>query len=309
MPFGSSMNLSNSMAIAEEEYYSDRYDERFVNDDYYVLEKDAYYGNDNYNREYATYKADYDDDYKSYDNNDYKSKDKERNIVSTSNINCNTVNYNFNNVVIGNFSNGNSGIGRGAEDETNGDLSANANGNNGGGYYDGYQIGKDITCISNINNNNTNIAIGNDGNATEGPELPPCEQCFFDILSEDQRAAMEALFEGDGIFITNTTDPMEFEEIHSFAEFCEFVENFPGLNHDFITGFVNQLFEAIEQDPSPSTIIELVNCIVDALGIGTDGNGIVAPFTINNRETVEPPELTATEKIEKLKTQWLDLLR
>jgi len=156
------------------------------------------YDNDQYGRYSAMNDSnDYDEDqYPSYENHDYqsvyqsyvedrdKSKDNERNVVSTSNVNCNTVNYNFNNVAIENFSNGNSGIGgstAASDDGTNGALNANSNGNNrGGGYYDGYQKDKDITCITNINNNNTSIG-GTGGNGTNstgsqgpvGPQGPP----------------------------------------------------------------------------------------------------------------------------------------
>lgn len=179
LPFGtSSMSNSNAMAIGEE-YDSDYY-QRYAMDMLNDYEDLSSYANEDYDSEYPSYKSDYNEEYKSYGNNDYKSKDS--NSISISKIKCENVNNNFNNVVIGNLSIGNSGKGGSASDDrSNGVLSANAySGNNGERYNNGYQKDKDVTCI--INNNNTIITEGG-GNVTEPLT---CEECFIEFLSETQ---------------------------------------------------------------------------------------------------------------------------
>ena len=195
MPIGTSMNV---MGIAENEYYTDKYmgyandmvneyedESSYANNDGYESDSSSY-GNDNYDLEYPSYKHDYNSDYQSYGyDNKYKSKDKDRDSsVSTSKIKCENVNNNFNNNVIENLNIGNSGRGGDtSDDRTNGVLSANANGNNGERYNDGYQKAKGVSCI--INNNNTIITAGN---ATDdnGNEILTCEECFNAFLTPEQ---------------------------------------------------------------------------------------------------------------------------
>lgn len=172
-------------------------------------------------REYPSYKEEYKPDYQSYGyDKDYKSKDKEKNSISISNINCNTVNFNFVNNDIGNVSIGNSGIvGTASDDGTNGALSGNANGNNGG--Y-GYQKGKDITCIANINNNNTNI-ITNDNTTDDNGNGPLiCEECFTFNLNEQQINALENA-------ITRTGGGVLF----TIEDFCEGFLMSPNVENSF----------------------------------------------------------------------------
>ncbi|HEX5185355.1 MAG TPA: hypothetical protein VFV86_00570 [Nitrososphaeraceae archaeon] len=335
LPFGKSNIISNANAIAtEDEYYTDQY-ERYGNDEYYSDRSS--YGKSNYEREYPSFKSDYKKDERSYgyEDNKYKSNDKERNIVSISNINCNTVNYNFNNVVIGNFSNGNSGIGGAAAasaDGINGALNTNANGNNEG-YNNGYQKGKDITCIANINNNNTNISTGaasnaTNGNATDGGNdnaTDPCVECFLEILNEDQIAEIETFFENGGLSIELDLLGTVSVTINSFEEFCVLVETVLdlGIGIDSVFFYVDQLVSFVADD---NEITELTDCIEEALGIETDSNGIVAPFDINTKPSDFQSNtkgsltslgvhnegtgnhLTAMEKVIKLKQQWLNQL-
>jgi hypothetical protein len=339
------MNIfSNAIGITEDEYYADQYDRQneyqdsYSSNNGYGLQQDrSSYENNYYDREYyPSYKQDYNDEYNSYENNkEHKSKDKERsNSVSISKINCNTVNYNFNNVAIGNFTNGNSGIGEAAAaaDGTNqGALNANANVNgNNQGYSNGYQKGKDITCI--INNNNTNISTGAASNATNGNATngngnatDACVECFFEILTEDQIAEIETLFEAGGIFIELDILGTVGVTINSFEEFCEFVGIVLdlGLGVDSVFFYVDQLVGFVVDDDED--IDELTDCIEEALGIETDSNGIVAPFDINTKPSdfqsntkgsltsfgihneATEEDLTAMEKITKLKQQWMEL--
>ena len=79
-------------------------DNGYANESYVVSEQERSYKNNDYKGEYLSYKPAYNQEYKLYENNDYKSKEKEQNILNISIINCNTVNYNFNRVAIGNLS-------------------------------------------------------------------------------------------------------------------------------------------------------------------------------------------------------------
>jgi hypothetical protein len=195
---------------------------------------------------------------------------------------------------------------------------------NGEGYDKGYNKEQGVTCI--INNNNTNNNFGA-GNITDdnGNELPPCEQCIFDIFTSEQIEQIEEAFDGMGIMILiDPTPPQEFVTVNSFTEFCEFLENIPDLDTGLITSAVNALRAVIDPIPDDQTLIDLVACIADALGIETD-NGIVAPFDINTEPSDFPSntggrlasfdvhnkgtgDLSALEKITKLKQQWIELL-
>ena len=121
-------------------YYED--EPSYVNDGYELDQ--SLYENNNYDLKYPSYKQ----DSNSYGYDDkYKSKDRDIN-VRISKIKWENVNNNFNNIVIGNLSIGNSGS-RGvvSDDGINGASTANTFGNNGEKYYDGYQKDKDIKCV------------------------------------------------------------------------------------------------------------------------------------------------------------------
>ena len=195
LPFGTSMN---AMGIAESEYYTDEY-MKYANDMVAHYEDESSYANDGYKSDQSSYENNnYDRKYPSYkqDSNSYgyddkyKSKDRDSNSVSLSKINCENVNNNFNNVVIGNLNIGNSGEQEAGN--SNGALNANTYGNAGERYNDGYQKDKDkdIQCI--INNNNT-IITGDGGNATDGNVTGTCEECFTLNLNAAQIEDVENL--------------------------------------------------------------------------------------------------------------------
>ena len=357
LPFGSSNLINNANAIAsEDEYYTEQYD-RYANDEY--KSDRSSYGNSNYDREYPSYKPDYKQDDRSYgyEDNKYKSKDKERNIVSISNINCNTVNYNFDNVAIGNFSNGNSGIGGSvANDGNNGALNANANGNVAG-YSDGYQKGKDITCISNINNNNTNIQTGNGGNATNGNvtelnttlSVTKIVTCTPNDISQGAAELCELVLSNNppssfNITVTgNNPNPSEFAGsndpvvvnlgagIYEVSEVLPLIPPPPvgtiSRNTSFdgdctaTDPFSTEATGTIETGESQTCFIindyrtatlpgggltaSNINTATSSSNINT--GGVVSSFS---QPTIaqETGDLTAMEKITKLKTQWLNQL-
>lgn len=212
LPFGTGMNIfSTANAIAESEYYTDQYmgyaddmvnyyedESSYANNDGYGSERDrsSYENNNYYDREeYPSYKSDYNSeynsDYQSYENKDYKSKDKDRdsNSVSISKINCNSVNYN----VVGNVT-GDNNIGNDGREEvadSNGALGANTYGER---YNDGYQKDNGISCQ--ITNNNTIVTGG--GNATNGNGNIPltCEECF-DELTAGQLLSLGQIYNVD----------------------------------------------------------------------------------------------------------------
>ena len=262
-------------------------DERSYANDGYGSE-DGSYGNNNYHREYSSYQPDYKQDDRLYGYDEkYKSKDKETsNSISISKIKCENVNNNFNNNVIGNLSIGNSGRGGVASDDgTNGALNANAYGNNGERYNDGYnKKDKDFSCIINNNNTINNVIEGNETT----PEVPlTCIECFEEFLT-----------------------PAEFElivsAIGSLDRFCDVV--LPDLFESDLREFLE--FRGIEGD----SIDNLIECLLEAgivflpetSGFNTQGGvGSLASFDVHNGGT---GDLTALEKIEKLKQQWLELL-
>jgi hypothetical protein len=98
-----------------------------------------------------------------------------------------------------------------------------------------------------------------------------CEACFAEILTAGQIADLEVAFQfggpgpGQGILIDLGTAQTA---VNSFEAFCDlllsplFDPTIPQLNN-----VVNQLVAPIEPDPSPETIVDLVACLAEALGI------------------------------------------
>jgi hypothetical protein len=175
LPVGSSNLISNANAIAsEDEYYSDQYNERYANDEYYGPEKDRSH---------------------SYDN-DYKSKDSNKDIsVSITKNNCINVNNNINGDVIGNVKVGNSQQ-TAAGNENEKSWSGNTNGYTGDG-----QNNKDggFDCSINNNNNNT-IIITAGGNATNGGNATlSCEECLLEFMTPGQRQSLAQAFNVDSL--------------------------------------------------------------------------------------------------------------
>jgi hypothetical protein len=181
LPFGTSMNNSNVMAIPEDEYYTDQY----IN---YAMDMVNDYEDGS---SYSNYGG-YDSEDKSYVNDHkHKSKDKDSSSsISLNKLNCinNNVNINGNNT--GDINVGNSG--RSASTSPGTDEGYLGVGSLGGNYGEGYNKQKDqgFNCIINNNNTNTNIVLGGGGNVTDGngnvPEPQTCEECFRAFLTEEE---------------------------------------------------------------------------------------------------------------------------
>ena len=258
---------------------------------------DYYEMNDNYGK---IYKNDNHEsaDYPSYEKDNYNSKDTS---VSINKINCENVNNNFNNVVIGNLNIGNSGSGGGAasDDGTNGASTANAYGNNGERYNnDGYQKDKGITCI--INNNNTILS----GKETTTPveechEAKDIEACFEEFLLSDQFELLtDTLASPAGLTVEINGQDVT---LRSFEDICFALEGL--TTYAQVDDAVLDILEGLPGLAFPVRG-DLIDCIAEVLGIEVDNMEILTPFDVNNGGT---EDLTATEKVEKLKAQYVEL--
>ncbi len=316
MPIGTSMN---AMAITENEYYTDKYmgyandmvnhyeDESSYANDGYESDRSSY-GNDNYDPEYPRYKPDYKQHSNSYEYDDkYKSKD----IVSISKINCinNNVNINGNNT--GDINVGNSGRGVSADDGTNGGvLAGNEFGNDGERYSDGYNK-KDNGIVCEIDNSNNNTIITTGGNATDGdvPEPITCELCFTLNANELEIERIEE------ILFEVTEESEEFGTLTTIEQLCQALRNAMPLTPEQNEVIVNLLRE-ITGDLLVQNSDAILECL-DELGLidFTPDSGLSelpSESGLSNLPTIaqgigDSPELTATEKITKLKQQWMEL--
>jgi hypothetical protein len=311
-------------------YGKDSYDKRpYGNDDY---GKDSYdkkpYGN-SYGQDYPSYKPEYKKDPYGKDRDNDKSKD---NIsVSINKIKCINTNININGNNAGNISLGNKGKEVGAEE--GGYVGAYSSGSDGEGYNDGYDKKKDkgFECIINNNNNNTNIITGG-GNQTIPPDdgdekttlnviktvkCEPagnelCTRLLTDIGSgnftmhvsgngptpADFKGAPDPgtpVDIGAGPYNVTETIPnnAEFPFLINFALFTTGARDCPADNafpKGTITAGVDQTCE-----------------IINTYRVNVAGSTGASSF-ITAQGTADSSELTAMEKITKLKTQWLNQL-
>ena len=283
-------------AQAQQEYYYEEmngYDER-----------PSYYKNDNnYEpREYPSYQPDYKPQYSSYEkDNNYKSKKDNGESISL-NINklkCINNNVNINGNNNGSINVGNSGSSATGSGTDQGYLGVGSYGDNGEGYNKGYNKQKDqgFTCIINNTNNNTIVT----GNVTDGneAETQPCEDCILDSLSPEQEIDLEEAIQ----FLTDLPD------LESLCEYLADETILPLNKYDTLTQI---LFRA--EVPS-DTIDDILDCL-RALGFdifdppGLSSSPTPTRLGLSNLPTIAQgtEDLTALEKITKLKTQWLDLL-
>ena len=266
------------------------------------------YGKDNYEpREYPSYKEEYPKYVK--ENDGYKSKKDTNNSVSINKLNCinNNVNINGNNTRDINV--GNSG------------SSATTNGGNGEGYLgvgslggnygEGYgKQNKGFDCIINNNNNNINLISGN--NQTE--QLT-CEECFTENLSVEQLNNLTELL---------STSPT----LGNLEGLCEQLSNATLTNQQKILGLIFIFSEAGITDET--AFLRILECLEELglitvppnVGLPPDINTGISAFDINTTGSLvassfsSPPtiaqgteeDLSALEKIEKLKQQWIELL-
>jgi hypothetical protein len=283
-------------AQAQQEYYykeMNGYDER-----------PSYYGNDNYEpREYPSYQPDYKPQYSSYGkDNNYKSKKDSGDSISL-NINklkCinNNVNINGNNT--GDINVGNSGRSATGSGTDQGYLGVGSYGDNGEGYNKGYNKQKDqgFTCIINNNNTNTNIVSVGGDNATDGNITDPCIECILENLTPEQEIAVA------GDLAVNFTDIGG--TIQGLCEFLADETRNSVIKYDTLTQIL------LRAEVPRDTIDDIRDCL-NELGFDIFVPPRLTVSGLSNLPTIaqgteDSAELTATEKIEKLKTQWLDLL-
>jgi hypothetical protein len=299
---------------------------------------EPYYGmDDRYDSyeptEYPSYQPDYKPEYQS-DNNYKFEKDSSSKSVSINKIKCinNNVNINGNNA--GNVSIGNKGQGY------LGGYSSDGSGGYGDGEGYGKQ-GKGFECIINNNNNNTNIVTGG-GNVTDGNEILTCEDCFNENTT--LATILTNILAAPG-FIEVIPNVVIGEEVVTIAQLCDFLEReiAEGDIDQTTTGLTMVIDAILGSGPAMppfivtiSSIEALVECLLD-VDFPINTNGPLTPFDINTGTTntdtssssintaggltassfSSPPtiaqgttedDLSALEKIEKLKQQWLGLL-
>ena len=276
------------------EYGMDSYEKpSFRNDNY---EQPEYYEQP---REYPSYQPDYKPEYPS--DNSYKSKkDSSSKSVSINKLNCinNNVNINGNNT--GDINLGNSGSSATGSGTYQGYLGVDSSGENGEGYDNGYnkQKSKSFDCIINNNNINNNFRVGN---ATT-PETITCEECFTENLSVEQ--------------LDNLTEFLSGISLGNLEGLCEQLSNETLTNQDRIFGVALILSEAgITDEDAYREILECLEdlgliTVIDSISRLSTG-GLTPSFSsppLIAQGTGDSSELTALEKVAKLKQQWLNLL-
>jgi hypothetical protein len=292
------------------------------------VQAQSYYGMDNsYESQYQpSYKPDYKPQYSSYDGKDYRDKSKDIKNVDINKLNCINTNININGNNTGDINIGNKGQGSIGAYSSGG---SGYGGYDGGYYYDGqnYKKDKGFECIINNNNNNTNIITGGAGNVTDGNVTETtCEECFAQVLNATELARLQVAL-GSGINVTITVGTPQIE-INSLGELCDVLENLTGVQ---LVSVVGQILRAAGITLTSAEFFELITCIGRALDIAIPPTRGLATFDINtgglaasnintsgglassfsSQPTIAQgttEDLTASEKITKLKTQWLDLL-
>src|SRR5918993_2813462 len=255
-----------------------------------------YTDNNSYEREYTSYTPDYKPQYPSYEKDDRdKSKDSSSKSISINKLKCINNNVNINGNNNGTINVGNSGSSATGSGTDQGYLGVGSYGDNGEGYNKGYNKQKDqgFTCIINNNNNNTIVT----GNVTDGneAETQPCEDCILDSLSPEQEIDLEEAIQ----FLTDLPD------LESLCEYLADETILPLNKYDTLTQI---LFRA--EVPS-DTIDDILDCL-RALGFdifdppGLSSSPTPTRLGLSNLPTIAQgtEDLTALEKITKLKTQW-----
>ena len=302
-------------------------------------------GNDNgYENGYdkSQYLPSYKSDYKpAYPLNEKDNREKSKDSISINKVNCvnNNVNINGNNT--GDINLGNKGQGY------LGAGSSNGGGYGGEGYYDGqnYKKDKGFECIINNNNNNTNDVAGG-GNQTIPPGPPQPTTATLTVTKlvtcEDFRSSPENGPTCEELLATITEDQFNIAVTNGNVNPSEFTGSETGQIVTLDAGnyrVTETPDDSIETDkmnlggnifgPDPlltSFTGDCLHFITTFLATGSIAAGesetcnIINKFQILDegltaidssiiaQGTGDSPRLTALEKIEKLKTQWLELL-
>ena len=269
----------------------------------------------------------------SYTNNNYKSKDTNININK---IKCINDNININGINSGDVNAaGNKGI-------IEGNLDAYSSGG-----YDNNKQGKGIDCLINNNNRNTNTNIGGSSGNQTIPPVPPeqratlnvtktvtctgeniggpsCRGVLADITENifsiqvfgsnpDPSAPFPGSETGTTVTLgvgayTVTEDPDETSIEANLGALGGIIgDNIIGPVPSF-TGDCTQAGTGSFSATGNITSGESQTCNIFNQFIITNGGGITGGSSIIAQDTQDSSGLTALEKIEKLKKQWLELL-
>ena len=291
-----------------------------MNDDRYNDYKRGYGMDNDYDKKSYEYKQ----KYPPYGKDDRKDKSKDSSeSISINKFNCININLNINGNNTGDINIGNKGAAKGYVD----DFSSGGDGYDNERYYDDrYDNKKDkgSDCIINNNNNNTNIVSGaGGGNITE---LLTCEECFENFLSQEQIAVLEADLANSGITVNIGDGPVT---VNNLADICVQLGLYTSVED--IVSFVEAILDVANIDLTIGIFTDLILCILADLKIEIDiGDlveiiieifegidnvaAVVSTFQqpeyspVINQGIEDSSELTAMEKITKLKTQWLNQL-
>ena len=252
----------------------------------------------------------------------YYGMDKDRKVVSVSSLKCNNINVNVNGLELDVLPPALSTLLTGGEADD--DLYSYGSGNgNYGSESSGSETDLRFICIN--NNNNTVI---------EEEQIPPppqtCEECFTTNLNAIEISRL-------------LSATVSFSTLELLCDFID--ENFQdAIQRQFISSYllnaalsagiptdkINDILDCLEEIygvifprtiDRDSLLLRLTNSNSLGSSIATNINTDTSAFDINTggiTPSFSPPTiaqgtedstgLTALEKIEKLKTQWLDLL-
>jgi hypothetical protein len=145
-----------------------------------------------------------------------------------------------------------------------------------------------------------------------------CAECFAKLSPEVQRTINATLANAGEITITGSDPQVKIPaSVNSIRDLCAYLDtNNIVINIPKATAIL--LFVQLIGAGSETIATELVNCLIEAGIINDTTPGAIVPFDVLGGETADSPitsqgtqdssELTAVEKMTKLKQQWLDLL-
>ncbi len=247
----------------------------------------------------------------------YYGMDKDRKVVSVSSLKCNNINVNVNGLELDILPPALSTLLTGDADD---DLYSYDSGErNYGSESSGSETDFRFICINNNNNNNTVIE------EEQIPPTPPtpqtCEECFTTNLNAIEISRL----------LSATVS------FNTLKQLCDFIdENFrDAIQRQFISSYllnaalsayiptdkINDILDCLEETygvifprtiDRDSLLLRLTNSnsLGSSIAPNINTGGITPSFSPHTiaQGTEDSPGLTALEKIEKLKKQWLELL-
>jgi hypothetical protein len=130
----------------------------------------------------------------------------------------------------------------------------------------------------------------------------PCEHCLLDALGPENFIVFEEYLTG-----VQPTGASNYEE---YCALIQFVFGTVPIDIDTITNKIDADLTGAGITLDPATLTALVQCLLAVLNGGTDNGSVgISTFDTHDGGTADSDDLTAMEKIMKLKTQRLDQLQ